>query len=92
MDIPKHLHLFDRFIKLGVIGFLLFWGTVVLVKLITRVGYPLPADNDKDHYNDIYRLPDPYMTDEGLLKISFNNIRNETFCVQTQHFTMVKGR
>ena len=73
------IHLLDRFIKLGVIGLLLVWGSVVLVKLITRVEYPLPADNDKDHYNDIYRLPDPYMTDEGLLKISFNNIRNETF-------------
>ena len=75
------IHLLDRIIKLGVLGLLIVWGSVVLIKLVP-IRRILPEDNNKDHSNETYRLPDPYVTEEGLLKISFNYTRNETFIPQ----------
>lgn len=75
------IHLLDRLIKLGVLGLLIVWGFVVLIRLVPAKLTP-PKDTDVYHSNDTYRLPDPYMTEEGLLKVSFNYTRNESFVPQ----------
>lgn len=83
------VHLLDRLIKLGILGLLFVWGSVVLIKLVPVKVTP-PENNDKDHFNDTYRLPDPYMTEEGLLKISFDYTRNETFVPQIHTLQWLK--
>ncbi|CAL9737057.1 dipeptidyl aminopeptidase A [Monosporozyma servazzii] len=78
--------LLDRYIKIGIITLMLVWGSVILVKSLGHLKMHIPEgddgnsnDGDKNHNNDTYTLPDPFMTEDGLLKISFNHTRNKTF-------------
>ncbi|KAG0660307.1 hypothetical protein C6P44_003311 [Monosporozyma unispora] len=82
---PSKRQLLDKYIKLGVIVLMLVWGSVILVKSLGHLKMHIPPgddgnDNDNGRYdNSTYTLPDPFITEDGLLKISFNHTRNKTF-------------
>ncbi|CCD23911.1 dipeptidyl aminopeptidase NDAI_0C02510 [Naumovozyma dairenensis CBS 421] len=69
----------DRTTKLGIILVLLIWGTILLLKNIPK----LTNDGNNDKKNQPphrkFKLPNPNVTEDGLSKILYENIKNETF-------------
>ncbi|SMN20795.1 similar to Saccharomyces cerevisiae YHR028C DAP2 Dipeptidyl aminopeptidase, synthesized as a glycosylated precursor [Maudiozyma saulgeensis] len=64
--------LVDRLIKLGVVVLLLVWGSLLLVKT-------LKSNNTEPESVPQYSFPNPNVTVDGKLKVSFPNVRNGTF-------------
>ncbi|CAI4063559.1 dipeptidyl aminopeptidase SKDI_08G0710 [Saccharomyces kudriavzevii IFO 1802] len=65
---PKKKQLLDRLIRVGLILVLLIWGTVLLLRSIPY--HSSRPDSQKT---------DPNYTNDGKLKVSFANVRNNTF-------------
>ncbi|CAI4051534.1 hypothetical protein N7582_005223 [Saccharomyces uvarum] len=64
----KKKQLLDRVIRVGIILVFLIWGTVLLLKNI-------PHHSSAPGYHE----PNPEYTKDGKLKVSFANVRNNTF-------------
>ena len=77
----RHFHsrsrqLLDKYIKVGVILVLLVWGSLLTIKTLKR--------SDQDGLGKPrFSFPNPDVTLEGKLKVSFDNVRNGTFVPKT---------
>ncbi|SCU86716.1 LAMI_0D03312g1_1 [Lachancea mirantina] len=65
----------EAWIKLGVILVLLVWGSALLIS-------SLPLEHHSDHKNGLRHIPK--RTKNGQLKVSFANLRNDTFSPVTR--------
>ncbi|CCK73000.1 dipeptidyl aminopeptidase KNAG_0M01470 [Huiozyma naganishii CBS 8797] len=77
--------LWSHVVRLALLSLLIIWGSVLVLKSINQLmghggksgGNTGDGGDDKGH--DRYRLPNPNVTDDGLLKVSLEHMRNSTF-------------
>ncbi|CCF58334.1 hypothetical protein KAFR_0E01800 [Kazachstania africana CBS 2517] len=70
----KRQIVFERNAKSGILGLLLIWSCIILIRTISQVTHPYGNSN-----NVGFQLPIGNVTKQGLLKVSMENIRNGTF-------------
>ncbi|CCE63321.1 hypothetical protein TPHA_0E02290 [Tetrapisispora phaffii CBS 4417] len=80
----------NRYFKPSIILILLIWGSYLLINTVETF-YNTNKSKEKLDTPNSYKLPNSLVTDNGQLKVNFNNVRNNTFVPEFHSLQWIKN-